>query len=148
VYIDRVSDIRNRFLTSTSDSIKDTILNDTIFGNPYCSIDTLSIKIKDGIDTIHYKIILNTKDIPSQVKLLTKSIEIFPNPVGDFININVTDLNISKTTIEIYNSTGSLIKILDRSNTDRYCVGDLKPGIYVIELFDNDKRFMSKIIKK
>jgi len=148
VYIDRISDIEHAFLTTTKDSIKDTIIKDTIFGNPFCKIDTLSFKIKNGIDTLQYKIVLNIKDLPTQVPILNRSFDIFPNPVSDFMNINVTGLNKSETKIEMYNSSGMLIRIFDTLNKTRFYVGDLKTGIYIIELFDNDKRLISKIIKE
>ena len=62
LYITRVSDINNHSF-SDSNINQDTIINDTIFGESFCNLDTLEFKIKNNNDTIDYKIAFIAKPL-------------------------------------------------------------------------------------
>lgn len=144
--IRRTSDINCKSLLRENLK-KDIIITDTIFGNSFCNIDTLGFKIKNGIDTISIKIAL--KVTPLDVKITyAGELKIYPNPLNNYIKIDFDDFNIYDSKIKIYNNSGTLIKVFDFLNKNNLYLGDLKPGLYVIELIDNNKRRTCKIIKE
>ena len=73
---------------------------------------------------------------------LNSSIEIYPNPTHDLLKIN-SKTNINKITL--YSITGKLIKTYKASNM--ISIGSLKTGTYIIEVSNNEKSYVSKIVK-
>jgi len=142
IYITRVSDINGKFM-SDSKIKDDIILNDTISGVPFCDIKSLSFKIKNSTDTINYKIILN--DLPLSIDNFNNtSLSFYPNPASDYIQITGTT---NECKIRILDSNGRLIKSFNKNIAELY-VGDLKPGLYVMELTGKNERRISKFIKE
>lgn len=144
--IRRTSDIRCGVLLS--EKIKrDTIVTDTIFGNSFCNIDTLGFKINNGIDTINIKIALKVNTLSAN-KTYAENLKIYPNPITDYIKIDVSDFNKNDSKINIYDHSGILIKAYNFLNMNDIYIGDLIPGLYIIELIDKNKRRTCKIIKE
>ena len=89
-------------------------------------------------------IILNI--IPSSTHIqelsVEQSIEIYPNPASDFININTKDL----ITINIYNVKGQLLKTFN-NNEDLMIIdiSDFEKGIYVVEGLDDNESVKKNI---
>jgi hypothetical protein len=128
---------------------KDTVVTDTIFGDPLCDQDYLRFSIKSGNDTFdcHIKLIItpiNTNEFKNEDK-----IEITPNPVQDYIHLNFVDSKLSKSAFNIYNCLGIKIKSFYINKPDKYefYIGDLKKGNYIIEIYNAQKRIIGKIIK-
>jgi len=145
IYLQRISDINQRLLTST-DVVNDTIISDTIFGNPFCEIDTLGFKILNENDTVIFKIAIITTPLSNIDKLNKKNIEIFPNPVKDYIIIRNYESLYRDYKIKIYDNSGIIIKILT-SNKEGIFIGDLDPGIYFLEIFNSKSEYIYKFIK-
>jgi len=147
IYIDRSSDINPSFMTDRN-IINDVLIEDTIFGDPFCEMNYLSFKIKNDNDTVNYKINFNKEVLNVYDNLTLNKIKIFPNPICDFFQIE-TDMIITKDfNIKVYNNLGSIIKLIKYTATNRLYIGDLVPGIYFIEISNTDKRQICKIIKK
>jgi len=71
---------------------------------------------------------LSNKNISS-----TLSIEVFPNPANDVIQINA-EMDIA--TIEIYNTLGQLV-IIENGNNNHLSVNDLSTGMYTIKIISD-----------
>lgn len=72
---------------------------------------------------------------------------VFPNPVGDVLNINV---NIeSRTIAEIYNLSGALVKSQElESEKSELEVSELKGGVYILKISNQEGNFSKKFVKK
>jgi len=81
---------------------------------------------------------LNTKDI------LANSFKVYPNPASSEINIQ-TDLNIDK--LELYDFLGKFI-LKETNSTKSIKLNNLKPGMYLLNIYSDDFRTVKKIIVK
>jgi len=71
---------------------------------------------------------------------------VFPNPVSETLSVQFTN-NIVKEQIQIYSSTGLLVKIKETNGSAILPVGDLSNGLYLIRL-TNSKQPPLKFIKR
>lgn len=77
------------------------------------------------------------------------SLSLYPNPVKNTLNFSHENtLNVEK--VEIYNSIGQKIKILEGNNfaISNIEVSDLTAGIYIADIFTNEGKTTKKFIKK
>ncbi len=72
---------------------------------------------------------------PDKVEL-----HIFPNPAIDYISITDNDV-VSKITI--YNLVGREMKTFDAIEQERYYVGDLPRGMYLVQLRRQDDKIIT-----
>ena len=80
-----------------------------------------------------------------------RGIELYPNPTNDLINISSAELLNGKTIISIYNILGEIIKTWDFNNFGVYksiSIDNLDTGNYILEMSNNEKLFIEKIVKK
>jgi hypothetical protein len=76
---------------------------------------------------------------------LFDDIKIYPNPFKDFINIEIP----GSVKLEIVNSTGNIILEKSISGSEKVNTDFLKPGIYILKIFQNtENKFVSFIITK
>lgn len=81
--------------------------------------------------------------------LNNNSLNVFPNPTTDFINIELPK-SVSKRVMNIYNVEGRLVMSFDinsTQNTHRIDVSSLALGLYKIELIDSDSKKQGKFVK-
>jgi pectate lyase len=97
------------------------------------------VNYQSGLKAIQGMSPVNTAALP----LKDASVNIFPNPVKDFMHV-ASDEAINK--IEMYNSSGVLV-FSDYSGNERYCLSNLKPGVYFV-VIDTEKQFIRKLIMK
>ena len=71
---------------------------------------------------------------------------IFPNPVGDLLNLNLVEGQLKNPVIQIYSSSGILLKGLNQ--TENIDVSDLKKGIYMLLLFDDNRLLKNQLFIK
>ena len=78
--------------------------------------------------------------------------DIYPNPASDYVNVEISGL-FNASQIEIYDITGKRIikqavlnENLDGSITKRVNVSQLRSGIYILKLVDEDKELVKKLI--
>ena len=83
----------------------------------------------------------------SQSKINTSVIKVFPNPTNNIVDIDFgsSEINI----IKIYNAVGQLLdEIKSDKKLYRYNMQDLKEGIYIFEIEDNNQQMTTiKVLK-
>ncbi len=75
-------------------------------------------------------------------------IKVFPNPVTDYVVIEISDNSVYK--INLYNSTGTLVKtMMNNATTTHFRMDDVAAGAYVVEIIDTktSNGFMQRVIK-
>ncbi|PLX14278.1 MAG: alpha-amylase [Marinilabiliales bacterium] len=76
--------------------------------------------------------VLGIKNIDDESNM---RINIYPNPANNMININFLDDNYSKSTIELYNIEGKLMKSLYTvQKNNNISVNDISNGIYMLKI--------------
>lgn len=74
------------------------------------------------------------------------SIKLYPNPVKDILKLNLPNGE-KVSDVEIYNTVGQ--KVSEFRNVDEINLGQLKSGLYIINLKNTEgKNYSSKIIKQ
>lgn len=145
LWVRRMSNIRgSRFMFDNSPS--EVVLQDTIYGEPYCELDTLGFKTIWQNDTTHYKIVLNriNADIAEKKELPPS---LMPNPVSNFFGFSNTFDYTSLIEINIYNLNGKIIRSYEPYSGNNYFVGDLRNGLYFVELVSDKGKKVLKMIK-
>ncbi|MEO5890697.1 MAG: T9SS type A sorting domain-containing protein [Ferruginibacter sp.] len=104
---------------------------------PYSGINFYRLKMVDKNGKINYS------KIETVLFSGALAISIFPNPGKDEIKI-LSANNIK--TIEVTDVSGKLIKRMTVSADNRYNVSDLKHGIYIIKVTDEEKTHVSKLL--
>ncbi len=75
-------------------------------------------------------------------------INLYPNPANSLINVKVTNTT-AKGVVSIYNSTGSLIKVIDINNNEREInISELSSGLYIISIETKKEVLTKQFIKK
>jgi hypothetical protein len=98
-------------------------LSDIVFGDSITNIDEL-----------------NTAD----------KISFYPNPVTNQLTINLKNQMACDFAVNLYNNNGILVKKLLMKNVGNLeiNVSDLKAGLYLIEILNDGKRYVSRLIKE
>ena len=94
----------------------------------------------DSYETCHYE--ANSSD--GFTEDLNGILKIYPNPVKDFLNIEVCkDIH-----FEIINCTGSIMLKKDMNTKfERIDVTDYSHGVYILKVYNNDKTFCTSFLK-
>jgi hypothetical protein len=97
--------------------------------------------------TIYYDNIVLVSDNSLGVDDLTfESVKLFPNPVTDIINIDLSALG-SESSIDIYDLTGKLVYSEKRMSNKLHSINhNLKPGMYVVTVNSKKKVITSKVL--
>jgi hypothetical protein len=101
--------------------------------------DTTGIIIDDSILTSTF-----------EVKTRAKPIKLYPNPADDYFIVNNSEIPES-SILSVYTTSGVLVKSIQLSKTtqnQRIEIQDLKPGIYIVVLRNNQGNFYNKLIIK
>ena len=81
----------------------------------------------------------------SQKNIATiNQIDLYPNPVSDFLNVKIQNSTLNNVEFEMYNIIGnSLIVKVEETGNDNYKldIKDLNPGYYLVIVKDPIKRF-------
>lgn len=67
----------------------------------------------------------------------TVELRVFPNPATEYIKINDNDV---VSQIAVYNLAGRRIKSFNYSDGQKYYLGDLPRGMYLVQLISADQR--------
>lgn len=103
------------------------------------------INIKEAsnnISTISQNFVLSGEPIINQEVL---DLNVFPNPGIDFIEITVASKTGGKT-YKITTPDGSTVQF-GNLESKKINISKLKPGIFILEVYDGQKTLISKVIK-
>lgn len=82
---------------------------------------------------------------------LYESVQIYPNPANDFLNIYFGKATTSQTTVTLFNTTGQRVKetlIPTGTQITSLNIYDLRKGLYIIQVQSANGRFVQKISVK
>ncbi|MFY0592860.1 T9SS type A sorting domain-containing protein [Roseivirga sp.] len=75
-------------------------------------------------------------------------VEVFPNPTSDFLNIDLSDLELVKPKIEIRSIIGKKIKVnLEKNGTKKYKIDveSFPRGYYLVLVMDDRTKFQQTV---
>lgn len=82
------------------------------------------------------------------------SLNLYPNPTHDYMNISISNNQVLPSTIKIYNASGTYLKILSASiqetkgqSTYTFSTKDLPSGVYYVAFQSSDYKIVRKFIK-
>lgn len=126
--------------------------NDTTINLNDDYIDVKGIPVPSTITLKPFSSIILFKNInqvtENRIQKLSSDInlKIYPNPVTEQVNIEVT--NWSASSCRLYNSNGQLIKLFDlKRGLNTFNVNNLKSGSYLIQLSTRQGNLTQKMIK-
>ena len=83
---------------------------------------------------------------------MTGMVQLYPNPVADYMEVSFNNNKISLVKMNIFNSVGSLVKsdefMTGRGEKTRVNTNDLSNGIYLVKFETENNTITKKIIKK
>lgn len=82
---------------------------------------------------------------------LNESVQIYPNPANDILNIYFGKATTSQTTVTLFNTTGQRVKetlIPSGTQITSLNIYDLSKGLYVVQIQSDNGRFVQKISVK
>ena len=68
------------------------------------------------------------------------SVSVFPNPASDYITVNNEE---AVKTIYVFNLLGRKMRNFEVEKGERYEIGDLPNGLYVIQLIDKNNKVLT-----
>lgn len=144
LYVDRTSDIQLKYF---EDPIidNDTIFYDSIIGEPYCAMDTLSFSISFEGNQVNYAIVFNPSLVNTNEYKSDNNFKVFPNPASEYIRIETNDSG-EDTRIEILNSYGTLEKRFQFKQGRKYFIDDLVRGTYLVRITNANTVSYQKLI--
>jgi hypothetical protein len=84
--------------------------------------------------------------------ILSESMNVFPNPVTDNMNLQINSNKLLNVTIQIYNSIGRLIKteniVTAKGETKQINLSNLPKGIYFAKFESEHGTYTKKIVKQ
>ncbi len=84
----------------------------------------------------------------AQVDQQSLSVQVFPNPTTDLASVQVRSVSIEPVNVRVMDLQGRELKRLVVANTSTTSIGhDLKPGTYLVEVRQGDKRTIQQLIK-
>lgn len=150
-FIDQNSDTLNQWPSYSYDLPIANTQNDTLeYGLWYDNGFTSFPANFDGIllmDVPYCEVPYNHTSISTPIENIENSpIQFFPNPSSERVIVsNISGINI--TSIELYNSTGKLMRI-ETFKFDEVNISNLESGIYYIKIYSNNEEVVTgKIIK-
>ncbi len=73
-------------------------------------------------------------------------IKIFPNPVGDYLTINIQDSRKKLSAVLLFSSGGKLIRRFDPAS-DKFRFGEIPAGVYILQIYLGEEVVQRKIVK-
>jgi len=126
----------------------DQIGNVLVFGTFGLSVNfggTILASVASSTDLFLLK--LSPNALSTEINNIN-NINVFPNPVNDFLTLTISDYNDTKLSIEMFNTLGQKIKVFENiSNTETLDLSDLTNGIYLLKIEHNQTSQIIKIKK-
>ncbi|GJM33249.1 MAG: hypothetical protein DHS20C18_22500 [Saprospiraceae bacterium] len=67
-------------------------------------------------------------------------LQIYPNPVSSHLSVNDNEL---VNEINVFNLVGRKVKSFDFVNGEKYYIGDLPKGMYLVQLIDKRNKILT-----
>lgn len=67
-------------------------------------------------------------------------LQIFPNPAVNYIGVSNSD---DAQQVVVYNLVGRKMKSFSATNGEKYYVGDLKRGMYLVQILGNNNKVLT-----
>jgi hypothetical protein len=134
---------RSRNNGTTSETININVAAGTYYARVYPSGSA-----NNATNCYTLRIATGTASFGEEEIMVNKDINIFPNPVGNVLTINIPDLE-KNATISIFDMYGKLL--LQQNSilsSTRINVSALAAGTYMVKIRNNDKESVIKIIKE
>jgi hypothetical protein len=98
------------------------------------------------------KSISTSIDDPKENENVFKLNRVYPNPVSDFVTLDITSPEVANIKIDLFDLNGKNIRSIANSlqsgeNKIQMDLSDQRPGIYILKLVSGGKSFTSKIVK-
>lgn len=125
-------------------------------GTQYLRIDSDSIfgKLTDGVGSFDYQTLKDSIDVICSTLTSTTShadivstVKIFPNPVHDYLEIDMTPVNSAE--IIVYSSNGVVVETRDFYFKNNYRINTIhySPGVYYLQIRTRGQYAIKKFIK-
>ncbi len=140
----RRNDLRSVYCVKTVNFLKNgrTLRNQLPFLVLYCTrfpINRYFISMKQILLVLFFFTICGAAAVAQTAK--SAPLKVFPNPASEFIS--VADQGDMTGYISVYNIMGRNLREFEYVKDERYYIGDLPKGIYLIHLQDKNKKTIS-----
>jgi hypothetical protein len=113
---------------------------------------TVTLTIANACDTLKQTFTVAIAGVGIGDDLLSRSINLFPNPTTDMINININGLN-EDVEVTVADATGRIlfkdvITRFEQANTTRYDLSDEAKGVYTLMFKMGDRRLTRRVVLK
>lgn len=101
----------------------------------------------EDINPSNYSILVTAADYSSvEENSNTVTVNLYPNPSSDYINIEINNYVNGKMEFELYDITGKLSKTWIPEKNNRYDISDLSEGVYTLKTSVNGSSVLFKKI--
>ena len=118
--------------------------NGTASDHPFPGI--INWNVTAGSGCARAVVLARKRNATGSETILSSACRIYPNPVKDYVTIEV-DQN-STSSIEVYNFAGTLVKREEFNATTSIDMSNLPMGIYVVKVISGDNVYNARIIRK
>ncbi|MEP7142518.1 MAG: tandem-95 repeat protein, partial [Ferruginibacter sp.] len=133
-----------------------TLVNDLVPGVYQYELKVTTNSGAMAKDTVQVTVNANAdiNQLPAVNQLtIANQLKVYPNPVRDIANLDITTNSSSKLTVSVFDMNGRLVKHneavnLNRNNIVKLDMSALRDGYYIITVrFDDGRQLSSKVIK-
>ncbi|QNL21665.1 T9SS type A sorting domain-containing protein [Hyphobacterium sp. CCMP332] len=112
--------------------------------NSYNSYSSASGELNEGVQHPFEFYVLSIRTI-----LPENSIEVFPNPAGDYLNISISKISYNNLSYELRNAKSTIIASGNfTAFIEQINISNISSGIYFLEVFESEESIKTlKIIK-
>ncbi|PQJ31422.1 hypothetical protein BST92_05570 [Nonlabens arenilitoris] len=115
---------------------------------------TLDMNNAQSLDALRFELVFQVVTLSNEDLSFGSNLSIYPNPVkGDVLTINMSDINIEKAQIEIYNTLGQQIMSHTYDNISNGVIeignlSKLNNGVYIMNISSEDAKTTRRFIKE
>ncbi|MCX2681114.1 M12 family metallo-peptidase [Galbibacter sp. EGI 63066] len=113
--------------------------------------DNIVLELKDDVNFIKVYTDKNCQGVYEERILSADAVQVYPNPFSSYLNI-YTGMPETETNIELYNMMGQLAKqvraVSDAQGKIEIPLGGLLPGLYIVNVENNEAHKTFKVIKR
>lgn len=115
---------------------------------------TVDMNNAQSLDALRFELVFQVVTLSNEDLSFGSNLSIYPNPVkGDVLTINMSDINIEKAQIEIYNTLGQQIMSHTYDNISNGVIeignlSKLNNGVYIMNISSEDAKTTRRFIKE